>query len=120
MDNRRRPTALSRIPALFDMTPDLLPHWMGYPAALLTTLAFVPQAWLTLRTRQVAGISTLTYSVFSVGVFLWLLHGLAQGDLAMVLANLVTLPLALSILFTKLYVEWRARQRVASAPSSDR
>lgn len=102
--------------ALLDMTPDLLPHWMGYPAALLTTLAFVPQAWLTLRTRQVSGISAVTYTAFSVGVFLWLLHGLAQGDLAMVLANLVTLPLALSILFTKLHVDWRARRHLAGTP----
>jgi MtN3 and saliva related transmembrane protein len=98
------------------MTAELLPHWLGYVAAVLTTLAFVPQAWLILRTREVAGISVLTYSIFSVGVFMWLLHGLARGDLAMILANLVTLPIALGILFIKLQVDWRARRLSADAP----
>jgi hypothetical protein len=35
----------------------------------------VPQAWLTLRTRDVSGISAGMYSVFTVGVALWLLYG---------------------------------------------
>ena len=32
---------------------------LGLAAALLTTGSFVPQAWLTLRTRDVSGISKL-------------------------------------------------------------
>lgn len=86
-------------------------HWLGYPAAVLTTLAFVPQAWLTLRTRNVEGISAWTYLAFSIGVSLWLVYGLSQGDWALVIANGITLPLAGSILATKLHVDWRARQR---------
>ena len=42
-------------------------RWLGYPAATLTTLAFVPQAWLTLRTRNVEGISASTYVAFTIG-----------------------------------------------------
>ena len=84
--------------------------WLGYPAATLTTLAFVPQAWMTLRTRQVAGISMLTYTAFSIGIALWLVYGLALGDWALILANGITLPLALSILLTKWRVERAARR----------
>jgi MtN3 and saliva related transmembrane protein len=90
-------------------------HWLGSLAASLTTLAFVPQAWLTLRTRQVEGISTPTYAAFSVGIALWLSYGVALGDGALVIANAITLPLALSILVTKLRVE-RARRRRPPAP----
>jgi len=75
------------------MASDVL-HWLGYPAAALTTLAFVPQAWLTLRTRNVEGISASTYMALTLGVFLWLLYGLGQGDWALVVANGITLPLA--------------------------
>jgi MtN3 and saliva related transmembrane protein len=75
---------------------------VGYGAAFLTTLSFVPQAWLTFRTRDVRGISLGMYSVFTVGVALWLLYGLMMGAWPIVLANAVTLALASAILVMKL------------------
>ena len=71
-------------------------------AATLTTLSFVPQAWLTVRTRDVRGISLGMYSVFTVGVALWLLYGVLQRAWPIVLANAVTLALAAVILVMKL------------------
>ena len=79
-----------------------LQELVGYGAALLTTLSFVPQAWLTFRTRDVRGISLGMYSVFTVGVALWLLYGLMMGAWPIVLANAVTLALASAILVMKL------------------
>jgi MtN3 and saliva related transmembrane protein len=75
---------------------------VGYGAAFLTTLSFLPQAWLTFRTRDVRGISLGMYSVFTVGVALWLLYGLMMGAWPIVLANAVTLALASAILVMKL------------------
>jgi MtN3 and saliva related transmembrane protein len=75
---------------------------VGYGAAFLTTLSFVPQAWLTFRTRDVRGISLGMYSVFTVGVALWLLYGLMMGAWPIVAANAVTLALASVILCMKL------------------
>jgi MtN3 and saliva related transmembrane protein len=75
---------------------------IGYGAAFLTTLSFVPQAWLTFRTRDVRGISLGMYSVFTVGVALWLLYGLMMGAWPIVVANAVTLALASVILCMKL------------------
>ena len=43
-------------------------------AAVLTTGSFVPQAMLTLRTRDVSGVSLAMYSAFTLGVLLWLLY----------------------------------------------
>lgn len=45
--------------------------WVGYVAATLTTLSFVPQAWHTFQTRDVSGISLGMYSAFTLGVLLW-------------------------------------------------
>lgn len=75
---------------------------IGYLAALLTTCSFVPQAWLTFRTRDVSGISLGMYSVFTTGVALWLVYGLLLGAWPIVAANAVTLALALAILVMKL------------------
>jgi len=75
---------------------------IGYLAAILTTASFVPQAWLTLRTRDVSGISLGMYSVFACGVALWLTYGLLVGAWPIVAANAITLALAIAILYMKL------------------
>lgn len=75
---------------------------IGYCAASLTTLSFLPQAWLTFRTRDVRGISLGMYSAFTIGVALWLLYGVMMGAWPIVLANAVTLALAGGILGMKL------------------
>lgn len=78
------------------------PELIGYLAAVLTTCSFVPQAWLTFRTRNVSGISLGMYSVFASGVALWLAYGLLLGAWPIVMANSITLALALAILAMKL------------------
>ncbi|MDP3136896.1 MAG: SemiSWEET transporter [Burkholderiaceae bacterium] len=78
--------------------PAFLIEWVGFLAACLTTLSFVPQAWLTFKTRDVSGISLGMYSAFTLGVALWLVYGLALGAWPLILANAVTLSLALAIL----------------------
>jgi MtN3 and saliva related transmembrane protein len=82
---------------------------IGYGAAVLTTGSFLPQALLTLRTRDVSGISLGMYGSFTLGVALWLVYGLSLGKWPIVVANAVTLALAATILVTKIVVE-RARR----------
>ncbi len=77
--------------------------FIGYLAASLTTLSFVPQAWHTFRTRDVSGISLGMYSVFTLGVTLWLVYGLLLQAWPVVIANAITLILALAILGMKLH-----------------
>jgi MtN3 and saliva related transmembrane protein len=80
----------------------LSPELVGYVAAFLTTCSFVPQAWLTFRTRDVRGISLGMYGVFTVGVALWLLYGLMLAAWPIVIANAITLTLAGGILLMKI------------------
>ncbi|NCN71614.1 MAG: hypothetical protein GW907_10820, partial [Betaproteobacteria bacterium] len=49
---------------------------IGTLAAVLTTISFLPQALHTFRTKDVRGISLGMYSVFTVGVAMWLVYGL--------------------------------------------
>lgn len=76
--------------------------WLGYAAAALTTASFVPQAWLTFRSRDTSGVSLGMYSVFTAGVALWLAYGIALRDWPIIVANAVTLALAAAILVMKL------------------
>src|SRR5689334_17041708 len=75
---------------------------IGTVAAVLTTGSFIPQAWLTFRTRDVSGISLGMYSAFTLGVALWLVYGVALGSWPMTVANVITLGLAVGILGMKL------------------
>jgi MtN3 and saliva related transmembrane protein len=75
---------------------------IGFVAATLTTASFIPQAWLTFKTKDVSGISLGMYSVFTGGVAAWLLYGLMLGAWPVVVANAVTLALASGILIMKL------------------
>ena len=75
-----------------------LSEWVGFFAAILTTVSFVPQAWLVIRTRRTGGISLLMYSLFVAGVALWFLYGVMVGALPIIVANAITLGLAGTIL----------------------
>ena len=75
---------------------------IGSLAACLTTASFVPQAWLSFKTRDVSGVSLSMYSVFTAGVALWLVYGLLLGAWPIVIANAITLLLAFAILTMKL------------------
>ncbi|MBN0987513.1 SemiSWEET transporter [Amphritea pacifica] len=83
---------------------------IGLMAATCTTLSFVPQVVHILRTGNVEGISLMMYSVFTVGVALWLTYGLLLGDLPVILANLVTLVLASTVLVLTLIKRYRIKR----------
>ncbi len=85
---------------------------IGTLAAFLTTASFLPQAILVLRTRQTQAISLTMYSMFSVGVALWLVYGLATGAVPVILANAVTLLLAVGILSMKVRDVLQARRAI--------
>lgn len=79
-------------------TTDLL----GLVAGTLTTAAFVPQVVKIWRTRSTHDISLGMFSLFNAGLVLWLGYGFLIGSAPIVVSNLVTLALALTILFFKL------------------
>lgn len=92
------------------MTPEQLTDAVGSVAAFLTTVSFLPQVWQTFHTRDVSGISLGMYSVFTVGIALWLAYGLMLQAWPIVMANAITLLLALSILLMKLHYGVRAEK----------
>ena len=75
---------------------------VGSLAASLTTVSFLPQAWLSFRTRDVSGVSLGMYSLFTTGIACWLAYGWLLRAWPIVVANSITLVLALVILAMKL------------------
>jgi MtN3 and saliva related transmembrane protein len=78
------------------------PDFIGYGAAILTTAAFVPQALKSWNSRDLSGVSLSMYSLFTLGVALWLLYGIALQSWPIILANCITLALAGLVLGLKI------------------
>jgi MtN3 and saliva related transmembrane protein len=75
---------------------------LGFAAAALTTLCWLPQAWHTIRTRDTRAISLWTQVFFALGIVLWLVYGVLLMSWPLIGANSVTLLLVLVILSMKL------------------
>ncbi|MEQ1636491.1 MAG: SemiSWEET transporter [Methylococcales bacterium] len=76
---------------------------IGYLAATLTTSSFLPQAILTIRTRDTDALSLSMYSIFTLGVLCWLIYGISINNHVIIIANAITLLLSTSILGVKVY-----------------
>jgi MtN3 and saliva related transmembrane protein len=74
---------------------------IGYAAAALTTAAFLPQVIKTLRTGKTKDISLVMYLLLCSGISLWLIYGVMIWALPVIVANLITLVLSLTILVLK-------------------
>ncbi len=74
---------------------------VGFAAAVLTTVAFVPQILKIWRTRSTKDVSFGMYSVFTLGVALWLAYGVLIDSWPIILANCITLLLAGGVLAMK-------------------
>ncbi len=84
------------------MTPLII---LGLAAGALTTIAFVPQVIKTWKSKSTEDLSFGMYSIFCTGVLLWLIYGLMKWDIPIIVANVVTFSLAMTILYFKLVYE---------------
>ena len=75
---------------------------IGLIAAFCTTLSFLPQALQTIKTKDTKGISLSMYSLFTFGTLLWFTFGIMSTNYPIMIANGITLILALIILTYKI------------------
>ena len=64
---------------------------LGLLAGTITTAAAIPQVVRTYRTRHVRDISIWQPVLLNVGMSLWLMYGIALGDIPLIVANAVSL-----------------------------
>ena len=84
---------------------------IGLLAAILTTVSFLPQTIMVIRTGKTDGISVVMYAMFTLGVSFWLAYGVLSESLPVVLANTITLGFASTILGLKLRSIVRQRRK---------
>ena len=81
---------------------DTLSSIIGFVAATLTTISFVPQVIKIWRSRSTHDVSLGMYALFTLGIAMWLAYGLLIHSWPVILANFFTLLLAGTVLLMKL------------------
>jgi MtN3 and saliva related transmembrane protein len=74
----------------------------GTAAATLTTASFAPQLIKTIKTKETKDISLLMYSVYLIGIIMWLIYGIMLKEVPIIIANIITLILSGSIFVLKI------------------
>ena len=77
-------------------------EFFGYFAAILTTLAFIPQLIKTLKTKKAEDVSLTTLIMFLTGVAAWIIYGFKISSQPILIANIITFLLNFFILVFKL------------------
>ena len=77
-------------------------EFFGYFAAVLTTLAFIPQLIKTLKTKKAEDVSLTTLIMFLTGVAAWIIYGVQISSKPILIANVITFVLNFLILVFKL------------------
>ncbi|MBU0501632.1 MAG: SemiSWEET transporter [bacterium] len=81
---------------------DYVVFLIGSLAAALTTISFLPQVIKAYQTKQTKDLSLVMYVVLSTGLVFWLIYGFCLNSLPIILANSITLMMALFLVFLKL------------------
>lgn len=77
-------------------------EYLGLLAACLTTISFLPQVLLVIKTKDTKSISLKMYILFVSGTILWFVYGLFIKNIPVTLANFITGSLAFIILYYKI------------------
>jgi MtN3 and saliva related transmembrane protein len=75
---------------------------IGLLAGTLTTIAFLPQVLKTWKSKSAKDLSLFMFSIFNIGIVLWLIYGILLNEFPMILANGFTFLLSSFILYFKI------------------
>lgn len=100
-------------------------EFVGYLAAILTSISFFVQAMKSFKTHDLSGISLGMYALFTTGIAFWLLYGVLIENWTLIVTNIFTLFFAASVLVLKIrqVLQTKASTRfvdpVAAEPGHD-
>ena len=75
---------------------------VGSVAAFCTTVSYLPQLKKCWETGSAGDLSLKMFSILATGIALWIVYGVLQKDIVIIVANAVSLCLLAGILYFKL------------------
>jgi MtN3 and saliva related transmembrane protein len=90
--------------------PSWLVNGVGSIAAFCTTICFLPQLIHVWRRKSARDISLSMFLCFNLGLFLWLVYGIATRSFPIIVGNVVTMAQSLTILALKIRYDRNSEQ----------
>ena len=84
------------------MIKEFIINYVGFFAAFCTTISFLPQVIKVYKTKSTKDISLYMFLIFTIGTFCWLIYGILESSLPIIIANTITLILSAIILLYKI------------------
>lgn len=84
---------------------------LGLIAGALTTSGYIPQIVKGFRTKRMQDVSMMMISILCIGMFLWLLYGLSQEDIPLIVSNTVGTSFLLTLIAMKFYYDRKLQSR---------
>ena len=75
---------------------------VGFTAAFLTTISYIPQVIKVMRSKSTEDLSLATFLLLFLGLSLWLVYGILLKNAPLIVANIITLFFISMILIHKL------------------
>ncbi len=72
------------------MDTTLLTDIFGYIASICMIFGYLPQAIVTMRTRDTDGIAMPTFIMLGLGSVFFVINGLLWGNIPLVITNVIT------------------------------
>ena len=76
----------------------LNPEYIGFFAAILTTSAFLPQAYKIWKAKTADGLSLTMYAVMGTGTLCWFIYGVLIKSPSVIVANAVSISMIIFII----------------------
>ncbi len=75
---------------------------VGIVAGTFTTAAFLPQVIKAHTSRHTKDLSLVMFVLFSIGLLLWIIYGVALRSFPVIAANTITILLSLYLIYLKI------------------
>ena len=90
---------------------DLWLNIFGYTASICMILGYLPQAIVTIRTRDTHGIALPTFCMLGLGSVFFVVQGIMLQNWPLVITNVITTICSVIIFGIKLYNDSRKKRR---------
>jgi len=78
---------------------------LGLCAGALTTSGYVPQIIKGYRTRKMLDVSFMMVSILCVGMFMWIIYGLSQNDIPLIVSNTIGTSFLATLIAMKIHYD---------------
>ncbi len=84
---------------------------VGWLASICMVLGYLPQAYVTIKTRQTDDIAMATFVMMGLGGFFFIIQGIMLDNWPLVVTNIITMSCSVTIFGIKIYNDYFKKRK---------